>query len=197
MSWAAKRETKREEDAAYSLLGIFNIYMPLLYGEGRKKALVRLQKEINESLEDGSLSLNKKQKRMLLDSLRFDQTDARQMTIKNAHAKTCEWLLKKSEYLNWLNGTKLGEYYGFLWIKGKPGTGKSTLMKFAFTNARESMKGKIVISIFFNARGEDLEKSTIGAYQSLLLQLLERIPALQCVFDSLSLLTSSISTNHQ
>ncbi|OCK88967.1 HET-domain-containing protein, partial [Cenococcum geophilum 1.58] len=33
MSWAAKRETKREEDMAYSLLGIFSIHMPLIYGE--------------------------------------------------------------------------------------------------------------------------------------------------------------------
>jgi hypothetical protein len=49
MSWAAKRETKREEDAAYSLLGIFDIHMPLIYGEGRKKALARLQKEIKNT----------------------------------------------------------------------------------------------------------------------------------------------------
>jgi hypothetical protein len=54
MSWAAKRETKREEDAAYSLLDIFDIHMPLIYGEGRKKALVRLHKEIEESLKDKS-----------------------------------------------------------------------------------------------------------------------------------------------
>lgn len=46
ISWARKRITKREEDAAYSLLGLFNIHMPLIYGEGRKNALVRLQREI-------------------------------------------------------------------------------------------------------------------------------------------------------
>lgn len=46
MSWAAKRETKREEDAAYSLLGIFDIHMPLLYGEGREKAFARLRREM-------------------------------------------------------------------------------------------------------------------------------------------------------
>src|SRR5438045_295624 len=57
MSWAAKRETKREEDAIYSLLGIFDIHMPLIYGEGRKKALVRLYKEINDSLMDKSPTL--------------------------------------------------------------------------------------------------------------------------------------------
>ena len=57
MLWAAKRETKREEDAAYSLLGIFDIHMPLIYGEGRKKALVRLHKEIKESFKDKSPAL--------------------------------------------------------------------------------------------------------------------------------------------
>lgn len=36
MSWAAKRGTKREEDKVYSLLGIFDISMPLIYGEGEK-----------------------------------------------------------------------------------------------------------------------------------------------------------------
>ncbi|PMD29952.1 HET-domain-containing protein [Hyaloscypha variabilis F] len=45
MSWAAKRTTTRVEDVAYSLLGIFDINMPLLYGEGIK-AFRRLQEEI-------------------------------------------------------------------------------------------------------------------------------------------------------
>jgi ankyrin repeat protein len=182
ISWAAKRQTKREEDKAYSLLGIFGIHMPLIYGEGQENALNRLQKEINEPLRD------------LLDSLRFDQIDARHMTIKNAYDKTCKWLLGKSEYLDWLDATKLGEHHGFLWIKGKPGTGKSTLMKFILANARETMKDRIIISFFFNARGEDLEKSAIGTYRSLLLQLLEQLLARQGVF---ALSTSSISTNHQ
>jgi hypothetical protein len=57
LSWAAKRKTKREEDAAYSLLGIFDIHMPLIYGEGRKKALVRLLKEIKMPLKDESHAL--------------------------------------------------------------------------------------------------------------------------------------------
>ncbi|KAI9859110.1 MAG: hypothetical protein M1813_007066 [Trichoglossum hirsutum] len=192
MSWAAKRQTKREEDEAYSLLGIFDIHMPLIYGEGREKAFVRLQKEIKELLP-----LKEERKRMLLDSLRFNQIDSHQMTIKNAHARTCKWLLKRSEYLDWLDTTKLIEHHGFLWIKGKPGTGKSTLMKFALTNAYKTMKGKIVISFFFNARGEGLEKSTVGTYRSLLLQLLERLPALQCIFDSLGFSMSTSSSNHQ
>lgn len=50
MLWSENRETKREEDAAYSLLGIFNIHMPLLYGEGREKAFIRLRKKIDSSI---------------------------------------------------------------------------------------------------------------------------------------------------
>jgi hypothetical protein len=49
MSWVGRRKTKREEDIAYSLLGIFDVHMPLIYGEGRKKAFARLQREINAS----------------------------------------------------------------------------------------------------------------------------------------------------
>jgi len=57
MSWAERRETKREEDAAYSLFGIFDVCLPLIYGEGRNKALKRLHKEIKESMKDNSLTL--------------------------------------------------------------------------------------------------------------------------------------------
>lgn len=143
------------------------------------------------------VSLNDEQRQSLMDSLRFEQIDARQMTIKTAHAKTCRWLLTSEPYLDWLNTTKLDEHHGFLWIKGKAGTGKSTLMKYALINARKAMKDHIVLSFFFNARGEDIEKSTIGTYRSLLLQLLERLPALQGVFDSLSLSVSKLTADHQ
>jgi hypothetical protein len=45
MSWAARRQTSRVEDLAYCLMGIFNVNMPLLYGEG-ERAFLRLQEEI-------------------------------------------------------------------------------------------------------------------------------------------------------
>jgi hypothetical protein len=48
LSWAKSRKTKREEDKAYSLLGIFNVYMPPLYGEGVENAFRRLHEEINK-----------------------------------------------------------------------------------------------------------------------------------------------------
>lgn len=54
MSWAASRKTTRLEDRAYSLMGIFDINMPLLYGEGHK-AFVRLQEEILRVSDDHSI----------------------------------------------------------------------------------------------------------------------------------------------
>ncbi|UKZ53861.1 hypothetical protein TrVGV298_007663 [Trichoderma virens] len=55
MSWAANRKTTRPEDMAYCLLGLFDINMPLLYGEGRAKAFKRLQEEIIRSTNDDSI----------------------------------------------------------------------------------------------------------------------------------------------
>lgn len=48
-SWAIDRKTTRPEDKAYSLLGIFNVYMSPIYGEGTKNAFQRLLEEINKS----------------------------------------------------------------------------------------------------------------------------------------------------
>lgn len=54
MSWAAERKTTRDEDAAYCLMGLFGVNMPLLYGEG-KKAFLRLQEEIMRNVDDDTL----------------------------------------------------------------------------------------------------------------------------------------------
>ncbi|KAM5356660.1 hypothetical protein ACJ41O_003306 [Fusarium nematophilum] len=54
MSWASRRQTTRVEDQAYSLMGIFDVNMPLIYGEGYK-AFYRLQIEIMKFTDDESL----------------------------------------------------------------------------------------------------------------------------------------------
>jgi Heterokaryon incompatibility protein (HET) len=54
--WAAKRDTKKKEDKAYSLLGIFNVFMPLIYGE-EENAFIRLKEEIDKrSVEKSTAS---------------------------------------------------------------------------------------------------------------------------------------------
>lgn len=55
MSWAAQRHTTKVEDRAYSLMGIFNVHMPIIYGEGEAKAFIRLQEEIMKTSTDQSI----------------------------------------------------------------------------------------------------------------------------------------------
>jgi hypothetical protein len=52
MSWAAKRRTTIKEDRAYCLLGIFGVFMPLVYGEGEEHALQRLVRKTQKRLKE-------------------------------------------------------------------------------------------------------------------------------------------------
>ncbi|KAI0645336.1 heterokaryon incompatibility protein-domain-containing protein, partial [Trametes meyenii] len=55
MAWASGRETTRAEDKAYSLMGIFDVHMPILYGEGGERAFRRLQLEIIQQTTDQTI----------------------------------------------------------------------------------------------------------------------------------------------
>ncbi|TGJ88459.1 hypothetical protein E0Z10_g289 [Xylaria hypoxylon] len=123
----------------------------------------------------------RERRRILMDSLSFEKIDARHSNIKSAYGKTCVWLLSHPDYINWLTPAEFPQHHGLLWIYGKPGAGKSTVMKFIYTRALGN--SDTTISFFFTARGDDLEKSTQGMYRSLLLQLLEKLPDLQEVLD--------------
>ncbi|KAF7559180.1 hypothetical protein G7046_g4983 [Stylonectria norvegica] len=54
MCWASKRQTRRKEDEAYCLMGIFDVNMPMVYGEGAR-AFTRLQEEIMKNSDDHSI----------------------------------------------------------------------------------------------------------------------------------------------
>jgi Heterokaryon incompatibility protein (HET) len=51
MSWAANRTTTVKEDKVYCLLGIFGVFLPLIYGEGESYATLRLEEEIQRRQE--------------------------------------------------------------------------------------------------------------------------------------------------
>jgi ankyrin repeat protein/nucleoside phosphorylase len=142
-------------------------------------------------------SLTQDQRQEYHQSLKFSQIDARHAIIQDAHSQTCRWLLEISEYQDWLAPDKMLEHHGFLWIKGNPGTGKSTIMKFALASTKKETTNDIVIKFFFNARGDDLEKSVLGMYRSLLFQLLEELPDLQHVFALLPPRLSDDDTTYE
>ena len=64
---------------------------------------------------------------------------------------------------------------GLLWIKGNPGSGKSTLVKYALGScgARDNA---LVLSFFFHGRGDELQRTPLGLFRSLLHQVLRRFP---------------------
>ncbi|KAK5953356.1 hypothetical protein OHC33_005300 [Knufia fluminis] len=116
----------------------------------------------------------------LISSLTFDRWDDRIKNVYKPIPGTCTWLPKHEYFKAWIDSSKLDEHNGFLWIKGHPGCGKSTIMKNAvdYIRKRRTEYGT-VISYFFNARAtEELEKSSLGLYRSLTYQLLAAFPAL-------------------
>ncbi|KAK3400432.1 hypothetical protein B0T20DRAFT_145473 [Sordaria brevicollis] len=112
-------------------------------------------------------------RRRLVQSLKFDRLGARSMDIEATYADTCQWFLSKQEYVDWQRPGKHSPSSWFLWIKGKPGTGKSTLMKYLHSTRQPEGSTSIVLPFFFNARGAQLEHTTIGCYRGLLFALLD------------------------
>lgn len=120
---------------------------------------------------------------VLLDSLTFNGMDARLNNVTRATPTTCDWLFRHKKLKAWLQDSQVGEHHGFLWIKGKPGSGKSTIMKTVWSWAKTEQSNNTILSYFFNARAPgDLEKSSLGLYRSLVHQVLHKIPNSKPIF---------------
>lgn len=128
----------------------------------------------------------------LMQALAFDQMGTRLATTSTAHAETCQWLFAREEYTSWRDPEALHKHHGLFWIKGKPGAGKSTLMKCARQYGDNTHKD-LTISFFFHARSGDLERSAEGMYRSLLYQLLEGMPCLAPSLGKFTLISTKQS----
>lgn len=142
--------------------------------DARRNEVAQLEAE--RRLEGENRLAREHQRKEFLHALRFDVMDSRQATIGLAHADTCTWIVEAPEYLRWRDECRRSEHHGVLWIKGNPGCGKPTLMKYALDITQERDDGDIIASFFFNARGQPLEKSAEGLYRSLLRQVLGKLP---------------------
>lgn len=135
--------------------------------------------------------LSDSERKDLLNKLHFPQLDARLTNLRRAGRRTCEWLLRRKDYQEWMDmrSNHLAAQDGLFWIRGNPGTGKSIVMKFLFQKNQRRLKAshdELVLSFFFNARGIDLEKSTLGLWRSLLFGLLSSDLSFLEVFDHCS-----------
>lgn len=98
--------------------------------------------------------------------------------MKSIKSSDCTWLFSNQDYQTWLEQSdRLSPSRSrLIWIKGKPGAGKSVLMKRAMENAQttKAHQKALLAGFFFNSRSSNvLEKTTIGLYRSLSHQLVQ------------------------
>lgn len=145
------------------------------------------------TLFDGSCRMAREQ--ALLDSLNFEQRPARHDAIPEAHRKTFAWIFRKQtsadadadadatphHFRDWLrNGS------GLFWISGKPGAGKSTLMKYISGHGQTRVllagwsdsKKSIIGSHYFWSAGTPIQQSQEGLLRSLLFDVFGQAPSL-------------------
>jgi Heterokaryon incompatibility protein (HET)/NACHT domain len=164
MRWAEKRKTKKKEDKAYCLLGIFNIFMPLIYGEG-ENAFIRLKEEINK-------------RKLVLDKLpyakgaMFNSYDQDHTTC---HPATRVDLLRQIK--GW---ARQPHSKSIFWLNGMAGTGKSTI---SWTIAEwltgQGCDGDIDLGAsFFFKRGEGDRGSATRFFSTIARDLVLKVPGL-------------------
>ncbi|KAK5106681.1 hypothetical protein LTS08_000802 [Lithohypha guttulata] len=142
----------------------------------------------DQTKNDGNATSVPDRRKRLVASLTFKRMDARQHNIATAMPKTCIWLFRHNVFKQWTDDDEISQHGGFLWIKGKPGCGKSTIMKGAlfWANKQKPKRNWITVSYFFNARARDaLEKSALGLYQSLVHQILQVAPQFVSDFENM------------
>ncbi|KAJ4363073.1 hypothetical protein N0V83_010193 [Neocucurbitaria cava] len=123
----------------------------------------------------------------VLEQLRFEEIDYRYANIREAHNHTLSWVVDTGEqhspatFDDWLSSDD-----NLYWISGKPGSGKSTLMKFLHDNPRNleklqtwtKQKRLIRAAYFFWDAGKSIQKSQEGLLRSLLFDILRQNPDL-------------------
>jgi energy-coupling factor transporter ATP-binding protein EcfA2 len=124
-----------------------------------------------------------------LKSLRFREIKQRHSAIQDHHKATFNWVFTEGEtgFREWLE-----EGSGFFWVKGKTGSGKSTLMKFIATHEDtqsllRTWGGRhrvITASHFFWNAGLSMQKSLTGLFQTILYQVLRECPELIDIIDN-------------
>jgi hypothetical protein len=192
-SWAAERNTTRAEDQSYCLLGMFDIQMPLLYGEGRQKARKRLEKMIREAAVDQEVqSGNQREK---ADKIRTwlsapDPSTNYSKARKQRQEDTGLWFLGSDQYDAWKTSAS-----SFLWLHGIPGCGKTILTSTVLQGVFQHCDGETGagIAYFFFDFNDAQKQSAELMVRSLISQLLQK-----CIAFPTSLETFfSLSENGQ
>ncbi|KAM0130858.1 hypothetical protein ACHAO1_007639 [Botrytis cinerea] len=136
LQWIQHRQTTLEEDKAYSLLGIFDVYILPIYKEGLASAHARLLDEFY-----------KKQK--CIQDLRLSDPRDDKKRIEDTKGGLLEglydWILGNPEFQQWHKD----QQSRLLWIKGDPGKGKTMLLCGVINELEKSKAKSVLLSHFF------------------------------------------------
>lgn len=106
-----------------------------------------------------------------LDSLAFPNQDWHRDGVKSVQG-TCNWIFSNEVFNKWLEDPQ-----GLLWIRGKPGSGKSTIMKHILQSLEHRKSDEdILASFFFNGRGDNFLTTLLVFHRALLRQILPQCP---------------------
>ncbi|KAF2226876.1 hypothetical protein BDZ85DRAFT_55644 [Elsinoe ampelina] len=121
------------------------------------------------SCQHDTETLSKKQQ--MLASLWFSNLQERELSIATALKSTCQWILDNNHFRDWLASP---EEKTTLWIKSKPGAGKSTMMRFILEYLKKNHKDSAILSFFFYAKGAKIDHNAEGLYRALAFQLISQ-----------------------
>jgi hypothetical protein len=193
-SWTENRHTTREEDGAYCLLGMFNICLPLIYGEGKDMALKRLHEHIKEYAEDISVTsvANNNESHRETQQERFskvcrwfaapDPSTNYHEAYKQRQDNTGLWFLESHKYKKWKSDTA-----SKLWLYGIPGCGKTILSSTVIGNLLQHCSDDpSMVTVYFYFDFNDVRKQDPELMvRSLLCQLLQRLVTTHGSIDAL------------
>ncbi|OAG07547.1 vegetative incompatibility protein HET-E-1 [Paraphaeosphaeria sporulosa] len=165
LSWIEHRQTKLEEDRAYSLLGIFGVYVAAIYGEGTASAFQRLREEIGK-LEQCMQDLHLTDPRD--DKKRIEDTKGGLLEA------SYRWILENSDFQRWRDD----EQSRLLWIKGDPGKGKTMLLCGIINELEKSIAKTDLLSYFFCQATDSRINNATAVLRGLLYQLVNQQPSL-------------------
>ena len=172
-SWAEDRETTREEDGAYCLLGILGCYLPLIYVEGKEMALKRLRKEVQEG-------------ERLVKIRNWLSAPDPSINYQKAHNQrqpgTGLWLQQHESFKNWKEDAA-----SRLWLYGIPGCGKTILSSTVVEHLQHHCgddKRKVTVYFYFDFNDAQKQIPEL-MLRSLLRQLLQYTIAIPECVDAL------------
>ncbi|KAH8668676.1 beta transducin-like protein HET-E2C*4 [Xylariales sp. PMI_506] len=164
-TWAKDRETTREEDHAYSLLGLFGVDIALEYGESKQQAMVRLRAAIDTN------------KRYLRDLHITDPRDDKKRIEKNKGGllrDSYRWILDNVDFRQW----RIPSDSRLLWIKGDPGKGKTMLVCGIINELKKSIPKNHMLSYFFCQATDGRTNTASAVLRGLLFLLIHQQPSL-------------------